>query len=893
MTFQIYNPGVAVVAREPADARHNSEKLLAQLVAEVKQNDELEAARINAGGWLAAAMQLVNEANAKRLAPRKVSLRDYEAGREIQAADHATQKAAVFLTLRHLSEKNFLDMVTDRVCAAVLSYLLRKKLPYTDDEIVQLLKPLSRVSFIITGLPIVPILTNVERHVVDHGLCTSVRQLLQLMTKEYNSGSVYNDARKAGQRIEALLAQPVCSGNDPESPHTTCRLATPEAGSSAAPGAFDLNTGEAWTNALLIALGGLSDESRSRWHEFLDHCGTAKGSRPTQKFTSQTRKHLDAIGAPEFVRVVIPALAAIGKPGKSQRFNFGGRIEYGEETEIHDTHVDRLRGLVWTTSLVDDQLLIGAVGDAAEKCFQKIREVGPRSPKIGNACLIALATLASDWAVAQLGRLKSRARHVSTRKQIAKAFQQAADQAGMTEDDLMEIGVPAYGLTEVGHLCEELSGFTAEATIHAHQKHQLVWRRQDGEIQKTVPTAVREACGDQLRQLKKRLKDIDNLMSSIRFRVEHLFLKQRSWNLGDFRKRFLDHPLVGVIARRLIWNFQQSGSVSQAIWHDEAWHTSSGDAFELEADCQISIWHPMQSSADEVLQWRKWLDAHRVSQPFKQAHREVYILTDAERESVDHSNRFASHIIRQHQFAALCHQRGWKFDLQGDWDSWNAPCLDLPNHNLQVAFHVEPLEGHNQITQAFIYTHLATEDVKFYELQGGIPQLSAPLPLHTIDAIVFSEVMRDVDLFVGVTSIGNDPEWRERELASEHDDYWEQFSFGELSQTALTRRQVLEQIIPRLEIADRCRLDGRFLVVDGKLRTYKIHLGSGNILMSPNDRYLCIVQKRGGGTQRTDNLYLPFEGDNTLSLILSKAFLLAEDDKIKDSTIRNQIRTDS
>jgi hypothetical protein len=28
-------------------------------------------------------------------------------------------------------------------------------------------------------------------------------------------------------------------------------------------------------------------------------------------------------------------------------------------------------------------------------------------------------------------------------------------------------------------------------------------------------------------------------------------------------------------------------------------------------------------------------------------------------------------------------------------------------------------------------------------------------------------------------------------------------------------------------------------VVKGELRTYRIHLGSGNILMEPNDQYLC------------------------------------------------------
>jgi hypothetical protein len=57
-------------------------------------------------------------------------------------------------------------------------------------------------------------------------------------------------------------------------------------------------------------------------------------------------------------------------------------------------------------------------------------------------------------------------------------------------------------------------------------------------------------------------------------------------------------------------------------------------------------------------------------------------------------------------------------------------------------------------------------------------------------------------------------------------------------------------------------------------------------------RCACIVQKRGSGARRTDNIYLPFEGDNILSLILSKAFLLADDEKIKDQTIMNQIRLD-
>jgi hypothetical protein len=150
--------------------------------------------------------------------------------------------------------------------------------------------------------------------------------------------------------------------------------------------------------------------------------------------------------------------------------------------------------------------------------------------------------------------------------------------------------------------------------------------------------------------------------------------------------------------------------------------------------------------------------------------------------------------------------------------------------------------------------------------------------------------MRDVDLFVGVASVGNDPNWSDGGPEGRYRDYWRSYSFGDLSETAKTRKQVLQRLVPRLKIAERCRLTERFLVVQGDVRTYKIHLRSGNILMEPNDRYLCIVPARGAANGGLGGkVFLPFEGDRTLAIILSKALLLAEDKKIKDPTILQQI----
>ena len=91
-----------------------------------------------------------------------------------------------------------------------------------------------------------------------------------------------------------------------------------------------------------------------------------------------------------------------------------------------------------------------------------------------------------------------------------------------------------------------------------------------------------------------------------------------------------------------------------------------------------------------------------------------------------------------------------------------------------------------------------------------------------------------------------------------------------------------------MKIAKRCSFSGKYLVVKGDIKTYKIHIGSGNILMEPNDQYLCIVANRKKSEEQ--KVFLPFEGDHMLSIIISKAFMLAEDKKITDRTILSQLR---
>jgi hypothetical protein len=165
------------------------------------------------------------------------------------------------------------------------------------------------------------------------------------------------------------------------------------------------------------------------------------------------------------------------------------------------------------------------------------------------------------------------------------------------------------------------------------------------------------------------------------------------------------------------------------------------------------------------------------------------------------------------------------------------------------------------------------------------------VPLRDVPPVVFSEAMRDVDLFVGVSSIAADVNWQDAgtDRTARFDEYWQRTAFGELTASAESRRDALAWMLPQLAIADRLTLEERYLRVRGDRRSYRIHLGSGNILMEPNDQYLCIVPGRGEGTASHGRIFLPFEDDHRLSIILSKAVMLANDSAISDPSILMQI----
>lgn len=288
---------------------------------------------------------------------------------------------------------------------------------------------------------------------------------------------------------------------------------------------------------------------------------------------------------------------------------------------------------------------------------------------------------------------------------------------------------------------------------------------------------------------------------------------------------------------------------------DESGETLSGvDGTRIPLDGRpLRIAHPVVLERLGVLAaWRRHCLEREVIQALRQVFREFYTVTPAELDSSPVSFRFAGHWMAGGILSGLLKSRGWN-------------CAGNDGPEPRKPFGSAGITGHFDLEECGHYL-TETESVR----SAGVSfrdRTGAKLPLDAVPETIFSEVMRDADLFVSVaqTTEGGLPS---KELLAQ-------------------RVALLQGLIGKLRIKG-VSVDGHHALIDGKRSRYRVHLASGAVHMGAA-HHLCIVP--ASSWKRPAKLFLPFveEDDRRIAEIFSKILLLANDDKITDPGILSQI----
>lgn len=602
-------------------------------------------------------------------------------------------------------------------------------------------------------------------------------------------------------------------------------------------------------------------ESKEIWAKIMAHAATTSlDKKPSAAWLKKAKKLVDEMPTEHFTGGMVLLLDGMMK---------------GDEWFQDDEKLVIMRGLATLCRKESGESIIFILQKLANRAYRKVPG-GPLNAKLGNIALDSLAAIGSIKAFGALGNMLAKTKYSVHQRAIRSAMKKFKKlMAEYTPDQLADLSVPDHGI--VGNEKRiSLGEYEAILTLEG-LKVKTAWVNEKGKMTKSAPAELRRESAADVKAVRAAAKSIEETLLAQAKRIEASWFKSRKWNTTDWKKYIGEHALMRFLAEKLIWQAVDGERVTSFYWKKNEAQTVDNQHFGLGEKMEVRLWHPSLASVGEVMAWRNFIFDQKVVQPFKQAFREVYLLTPAEEATHDHSLRFSGHVLHGNKLYSLGKTRGWKMTYE------EPPELHLPNGLVAIL----------NIQGGVLYSNCTTMDLHFKKKKEGEKWVARlpKMPLSEIPSEVLSEVMRDVDLFVAVASLAVDP-FFDQSNSGDLLDYWRNRSFGEKSKTSVSelRSDLLKRILPMTKMAKQCHLDGNYLHVEGKIRGYKINLGSGNILMKPNDQYLCIVPARDKKLEK--KIWLPFEGgDPTLTLILSKAFLLAEDDKITDTSITRQIKS--
>lgn len=230
--------------------------------------------------------------------------------------------------------------------------------------------------------------------------------------------------------------------------------------------------------------------------------------------------------------------------------------------------------------------------------------------------------------------------------------------------------------------------------------------------------------------------------------------------------------------------------------------------------------------------------------------RELYVKT-ADELNKDTSLRYAGNQIQTRKTVSTLKTRDWICDYED---------------GLQKVYYKE-----NIVSSIYaVADWFSPSDIEAPTIEGVTfynRKTFEPIKIDEVPDIIFSEVMRDTDFAVSVAHVGGvDP------------------------QTSMSTMEMRREIFKfNLELfkLDNVIFEDRFATVKGDRAEYSIHLGSG------------VVHQIGGSainvvavhSSHRGKIFLPFIDEDPKSAeIMSKIVLFAQDKKIKDPYILNQIK---
>lgn len=257
-----------------------------------------------------------------------------------------------------------------------------------------------------------------------------------------------------------------------------------------------------------------------------------------------------------------------------------------------------------------------------------------------SAAIHLLARLPGNYGIAQVRELwESRKFSESIQRNARMALTDAAQRRGMTLHEFLEQLVPDFGLDRDG-LRLDVGPYAYFARVRGD--FSVVVVDADGKTTKTLPraragedTERRGLAENQLKALAKNLKPVFKQQSQ---RLLRNLQTGKTWPLAQWRRLFVEHPLLGVLSQSVVWSCVDADGASTLRFRPNGSGGSvdaNDDDVPLADDAVVRVAHPLDMSADERRAWKAQFGDYELISPLAQFDIPVFTAEPGELDAED------------------------------------------------------------------------------------------------------------------------------------------------------------------------------------------------------------------------------------------------------------------
>ena len=204
----------------------------------------------------------------------------------------------------------------------------------------------------------------------------------------------------------------------------------------------------------------------------------------------------------------------------------------------------------------------------------------------------------------------------------AKALDYYAHIRGTDAETLRDTVLSEFGFDSEGKKKYDLGGNMAAISL----KEDLSLSIYDENAGKVVKSIPKKGSDEKQYELAKKdfsdiKKNIKRVITNRRNILFEAFLSEREFKPEGWKKAYLGNPVLNAIAALLVW---QQNDVFFTCDRTGKTIRSGGEAYLLDEKIMVKVAHPMNMSAEEIGNWRKYFIDHGLKQPFEQVWEPVY-----------------------------------------------------------------------------------------------------------------------------------------------------------------------------------------------------------------------------------------------------------------------------